>query len=206
MFAEARRGTLTALFIAALGFPAAAQAGTVTYNDAQGLRYLAGPNEVNNAEIYDASGEDGPPGYVLSDSAGITAGPGCSSLGPGRAACDFSTRRVTVALGNRHDALDLGSLGQGFEVSVDLGSGPDQMFGSQSGDLLDGGSGRDYIPGGEGNDTLIGGPGFDALFGGKGRDRIKARDGRRDQVINCGHGHDPGAAIDRRLDPAPVSC
>ncbi len=206
MSAEARWVARAADLIVALALPAAAQAGTVSYSDGQGLRYLAGPGEVNIAEIYDARPDNNPPGYVLSDSAGITAGPGCSTLGFGRAACDFSTRRVTVDLGDGHDALDLGSLGEGFDVIVDLGSGPDQMFGSESGDLLRGGRGRDYIPGGNGNDTLIGGPGFDALFGGKGRDRIKARDGHRDQVINCGRGQDLGAAIDRRLDPSPISC
>src|SRR5262249_7909763 len=78
------------------------------------------------------------------------------------------------------------------------------LEGSRSDDRLIGSNRPDAIWGREGNDVIVGRGGADDMEGFAGRDRIDARDGHRDQVIDCGSGRD-SARVDR-VDPHPRSC
>jgi Ca2+-binding RTX toxin-like protein len=55
---------------------------------------------------------------------------------------------------------------------------------------LRGGEGLDVLYGGPGNDTITGGGGRDRMYGGDGIDFLDARDGRADEVVDCGPGDD----------------
>jgi Ca2+-binding RTX toxin-like protein len=103
----------------------------------------------------------------------------------------------------------------GYFTQDDLegGNGNDRLYGRLGDDYLAGGNGRDYLnggkdrpahaPGGEycnGFGDVVG----DTLLGGPGNDTIKAADGQRDLLIDCGPGKDK-AYLDKK-DPKPKHC
>ena len=54
---------------------------------------------------------------------------------------------------------------------------------------------------------MLGQPGVDRFYGRGGNDVIDARDGVRDEVIQCGtKGHPSGRALTDSFDPAPLYC
>jgi len=82
----------------------------------------------------------------------------------------------------------------GGQPASRIGSSVESIEGSAHDDVLrgDGGpniilgrGGGDEVHGAGGNDFLVGGEGVDSLFGEGGADRLYARDGRRDQAIDC---------------------
>ena len=82
-----------------------------------------------------------------------------------------------------------GTVGSGRPGDLDrIRRSVETVFGSQYGDVLDGGT-RDAqsLFGFEGADEITGGPGQDVLSGGPGDDRIDAVDGELD-AIDCGGG------------------
>lgn len=109
------------------------------------------------------------------------------------------------------------------------GGGEDELHGGAGSDVVRGGAGRDLATGEDGRDLVTGGPGGDILgklrifnaaldrtfvfpdpdpdrFRGQGgRDKIKARNGDRDRLIDCGEGTGEAASTDAE-DPDPVSC
>ena len=88
---------------------------------------------------------------------------------------------------------------------------------------MEGSFDNDVLIGNAARNSILGQPGVDRIYGGGGEDSLDARDGVRDEVIQCGpptrptvHGqgigeprHRPGlsghAFIDT-FDPAPVGC
>lgn len=75
----------------------------------------------------------------------------------------------------------------------------------------------DILVGDGGPNAMLGQPGVDQFFGGGGEDVIDARDGVRDESIQCGrgsaakpgkpvHGTPAGRALTDPFDPAPVLC
>jgi Ca2+-binding RTX toxin-like protein len=78
-----------------------------------------------------------------------------------------------------------------------------ELSGGGGGDRLRGGAGADGLLGGSGADLLIGGKASDLLQGGAGPDRLKARDGRRDEV-RCGSAAD--TAVADRTDRVAADC
>jgi Ca2+-binding RTX toxin-like protein len=68
--------------------------------------------------------------------------------------------------------------------------GNDLIKGRGGNDTLRGGRGRDQVVGGRGRDLVVGGRGIDRHLGGPGNDVLRARDGRRDAVIDGGSGAD----------------
>jgi Ca2+-binding RTX toxin-like protein len=107
---------------------------------------------------------------------------------------------VVTKDGNSDDGVP----GEGDLAYVDI----EWMYGSLSGDNLNGTSGTDYfqgfggddsINGGAGKDFLYGGAGQDTLFGGDGDDVLSDLDGARD-TLNGGNNRDTcqGDAIDAR--------
>jgi Ca2+-binding RTX toxin-like protein len=70
---------------------------------------------------------------------------------------------------------------------------------------LEGTFGRDVLIGDAGDNGFFGQPGSDEFYGLGGNDIVNARDGRVDQVIDCGEGDADEAVVDQ-TDPAPVGC
>lgn len=111
----------------------------------------------------------------VQDSAGVTAGDGCTARSARVAVC--SVRRTEFGdqweLGDRDDRLTLDGHPRGPEgPSILDGSGNDVVRGSRGRDTFFDGPGRDRHAGRGGNDTLFSGPGADDLSGGTGRDTV----------------------------------
>ena len=202
--------------ILALALPGVASAGTASLvlssvdpggTTFENLSYRAGSGETNRLTV----SFDRVRTYTLTDSAGITPGPGCSYPNPSdttRVQCVHTTATellgVQVSLGDRNDSASL--RGQGGTVLG--GSGSDVLKGSQYRDTLSAGSATstparartsDRLSGGSGDDTLVGsagrnritgGQGHDGISAGRGADRINARDGGRADQVTCGGGTD----------------
>ena len=84
--------------------------------------------------------------------------------------------------------------------------GDDHLGGRRGPDFLYGGPGNDFLNGGEAAPDDFGGETDDSLLGGPGNDRLRAVDGYRDLVIDCGKGRRDKAWIDRKIDPKPKGC
>ena len=161
--------------VLAAAVPQAATAGAarvIGYGDSQYPSnelvwdYVAGPGETNNLTIATTDGS-----VRLHDTAGISAGPGCSAVDAQTVTC--VTFRGKAKLGDRNDrAQTTGN----HHVSV---------FGGGGDDVLTSGPAGDFLHGGPGNDTLVGNGGGDTLYGYFGRDTIDAADGGFD-IVRCG--------------------
>jgi Ca2+-binding RTX toxin-like protein len=80
----------------------------------------------------------------------------------------------------------------------------DILYGQEGNDTLFGGAENDTLYGGEDNDLVRGDSGLDWLYGQAGNDRLRARDGARDQAVNCGDNTDEPTEHDEN-DPL-VNC
>jgi hypothetical protein len=183
--------------IALLAFAGTAVASTLAVDDAGVLRLVARHGEVNHVTVRDAP----PPGffgYVVTDTAGLTAGPGCTQLSPTQGSCVVDAgptgRNVddfVLDLGDMNDTSDVFTSNFATGVEVNGGLGDDVLSGgatvpSDSAYTVNGGPGDDTIDrintngdpidinGGLGNDTIatagtfVGG----SVRGGPGADRI----------------------------------
>lgn len=93
--------------------------------------------------------------------------------------------------------------GHGGPPPSQIDSSVERIEGSPYDDILTGDAGPnailgrggdDEIHGAGGDDFLVGGEGRDSLFGEGGADRLYARDGRRDEAIDCGSAGPGGPA------------
>ena len=120
--------------------------------------------------------------------AGQLTGNGTDTL----ASIERGSLTAKLATGNRVDASAFNGL-----VTLTGGNGPDRLFSSPVGSVINGGSGKDTITGGVAadridggadNDSILGGDGLDTINGGTGNDFI---DGGNDaDLINGGDGRD----------------
>jgi hypothetical protein len=151
----------------------------------------------------------------IADTAGITAGAGCTQSTSTLVDCG-STRPnpdVVVTLGDGSDRLSVNASPELRSLSADGGPGDDRITTDGTADVVHGGdgndtigttagedqafgdAGNDIVNGGSSSDTVSGGPGQDRIEGDGsisccwGDDRIDARDGEMDQV-SCGLGSD----------------
>jgi RTX calcium-binding nonapeptide repeat (4 copies) len=102
--------------------------------------------------------------YTVADTgSSISAGSGCTSLGPGLARCTGGYSGpisfVFVSAGDGDDTVSLAAPVPGW---VDAGAGAD---------VVRTGASTDFLYGSSGDDVLDGGPGADTIAGGDGRDR-----------------------------------
>ena len=161
------------------------------------LQVQGGPED-NHVSIV-LSGTD----YLVSDSAGTSAGSGCSPSGPDVRCPAASVVSLFGDLGGGTDtwtsaSLPLPSLVSGGGGNDDLtgGSGVDEFRGQGENDGLHGGPGNDILIGESvagdstaGTNTLEGGPGDDTLEGGAGSDM---EDGGADNDTLRGFGGSDG--------------
>jgi Ca2+-binding RTX toxin-like protein len=156
------------------------------------------PGEANDIEVSLVGNT-----YMITDTAGISAGPGCSGGGTVVSCPDpmGTVVRVVVAPADGADrvTIDLSQPsfmngGPGRDRLIG-GSGPDRIIGKGDVDRLSGLGGNDRLVGDARGDVLTGGPGQDRLRGTQGPDLFRAKDGQRDSV-NGGAGKDRA-----RVDP-----
>lgn len=175
--------------------PAAASTVSVV---GQELHIVAGTGEANEIDILRNRMN-----YVITDTAGITPGAGCSG-GQGVITCPDPLNELTRIVVQTGDLDDQVSLETGTPSFIDTGAGNDRVAADLGQDLLVGGPGKDTLQGEEGDDVLQGGPGADRLDGGAGpdrlrgevgRDHLRAEDGERD-LVGGGPGRDR-AHVDR---------
>jgi Ca2+-binding RTX toxin-like protein len=78
------------------------------------------------------------------------------------------------------------------DVDTELGgdNGNDVLISNAVSARLYGGEGVDVLRGGSGREFVDGGNGRDQMYGGDGDDILDARDGRTDDVVDCGAGND----------------
>jgi Ca2+-binding RTX toxin-like protein len=164
----------------AAAIPAAAQAGTITY-EGDTLVYTAAAGEANATGPWEGVVDESR--VTVSDGFGVTVTSQTDRCAPvaDRFECEVPARMV-FHLGDGDDAFNVSSLKWDIPVEVDAGPGNDTLSGyalsskSQT-HVFDGGPGNDKINGAHGTDVVRGGPGDDEVDGGAGNDTVEAGDG-----------------------------
>ena len=210
MASRIAKGFALAGTVALLGAAAApAGASTATWSDNKlAVAGAAGPDDVlvgSNGTVY--------------DTAGITAGPGCSQQSPTEVQCGPTDPEFGFTIAGDFDvvAIDLGAGNDKAGVTNSLvkqitivGGAGDDDISATSADavVLRGGAGNDKVRGSTsddklfgdaGADTVVGGDGSDQLDGGAGRDTIQGDGG-----LGGSNGNDRILARDGERDT--VSC
>ena len=174
----------------ALALPSAASASSVHISAADELRFEAVAGEDNDVEIDD----DGAV-VTVTDTVGLTAGPGCVQVDATEAACpldQFDSIRVLLEDGEntvdsfQEDPIHIdGSDGSqnditsfGWDTTTIVGGpGPDELQSGNGNDFLYGNGGDDELRDGWGIDVLRGGDDDDELHPSLGNDDIEGGDG-----------------------------
>lgn len=206
----ARRGARPVLLAVVMALGAAVPAGATTASLSGTTLEITGGAESSNLTF-------GLLQQNVSDSSGITPGPGCTAVEPTKVVCpDYGAglpdyTQIVFHLGDGNDVVGAGMVSvpmtiytEGGDDTVFGGEGKDTIFGGEGrddmtgngdSDLVDGGPGDDSLRGGTGNDRVVGGPGRDSVNGdgpdilSDGNDQIDIADGELDQA-QCGFGAD----------------
>ncbi len=170
------------------------------------LSVAAARDVVNHISVQPGATTDS---YVVTDTAGVTPGTGCTADSATETTCTGLIRNLDVSARNLSDHVGVGTLlnGTGDELfaSIDAGPGNDvvrtgtwgvaygqggsdhlsgagSLQGGDGNDTFTGDSGRNGLNGGNGNDVLNGGNGTDYLIGGLGADQLDGGRGPYDLV------------------------
>jgi hypothetical protein len=208
------RATLAlAGLMAALAVAPAAHASTASFSNGT-VTITTVPGETNVVWVYGELSQYG----EISDTAGITPGPGCNAVSPTQVECGPQQDGGSVTYGHYDTVVaDLGDGNDEFvgnwsllkKVDVKGGDGADQL-GSGYADVavFDGGPGDDVLRGTDGDDQLTGGPGNDRITGDDGSDVVDGGQGQDDLKGDGGlggsNGNDRMLARDGERDT--VSC
>ena len=177
-----KRPILAALaFAAAAAAPATASAASIELNDSGVIAYKARSGEVNKLKMYGTVGG----GFDLrmaffEYSARLNPGPGCESRFPVICGAFDQAFPVDVSLGDRGDVANVNSFTQ--RLSLDAGSGDDDVLAGGFDATAEGGSGNDTIRVAANNGTRAN--------GGSGRDRITGGLGALAAILDGGSGSD----------------
>ena len=172
----------TGLFLA--GAPIARANITAYVDSVNHVLVVTGSDGVDRISV---SGGPGPYGYTVSETSGVTAGPGCQPVVYFSVTCervagpDDSFSVLIDGLGGDDEILrDYQGISSGEDPAVIRGgAGNDFIGGAPGPDVIEGGPGNDVLDGQLGDDLVIGGsldpapgedPGHDAVFGGPGSD------------------------------------
>lgn len=198
---------MSGCLVAMLAVAGGASASTLAVNQAGVLRLDARFGEVNGVTFREGT----PFGtYTVDDSAGLTAGRGCTQVSPTQGQCLIADasgtfiNKAVLDLGNRDDTSDVATFFGFTPVEVDGGFGDDVLLGGAVGGYAAyGGPGDDTIggittngdpvdvDGGFGDDTLATTGTFTtgSIRGGFGADHFKL-EGRMALTIDGGPGPD----------------
>ncbi|MFL5736208.1 MAG: calcium-binding protein [Actinomycetota bacterium] len=161
------------------------------------LRLTAARNVANDVSVEPGESTGS---YLVSDSAGVDAGAGCTSLSGTSAMCAGDLNYIVVVVSDLADNVTIGTLA-GPMVSIQGGGGKDTIT-SHSAAGLNGGGGNDTLTGSTFRDGLGGGPGDDQLNGMGGPDYLIG--GLGADVIDGGKGADIASYVER-LDGVHIS-
>jgi len=171
--------------------------------------------------LYGGAGADGligstpGPTYLYGGADGdlLAAGGGCAGGaivgGPGRD--DASFAETPAHPGILHVSFAV------HAAWIDAVPGCHRVHLSPTDEDMEGSFDNDILVGDGGPNAMLGQPGVDSFYGGGGEDVIDARDGVRDESIQCGRGRAPkpgkpvrgkpsGRALTDPFDPSPVLC
>jgi Ca2+-binding RTX toxin-like protein len=161
--------------------------------------------------LYGGAGADGlvgglpGPTYLYGGPSGdlLAAGGGCAGGaivgGPGRDDASFAETQA-------HRGILYVSLAA-HAAWIDVVHGCKHVRLSPTDEDIEGSFDHDVLIGDSGPNAMLGQPGKDRFYGRGGEDVIDARDGVRDEVIQCGRkGRPEGRALTDPIDPAPVDC
>lgn len=185
-------GVLTIGILASASPASASFASVASRNSGTQVQVSGHPGEANDIEVTLVGSN-----YMITDTAGIIAGPGCSGGGT-VVSCPDPTGSVLRVVIAPADGADTAVLNAAIPSLMNGGPGPDRLVGGPfrdrilgkgDADRLFGAGGDDRLTGDALGDVLNGGTGQDRLQGDQGPDRIRARDGQRDSV-NGGAGKD----------------
>ena len=124
-----------------------AQAGTVSVGSTD-ITYAAAVGEENRVVL--AAEDDPVRGVRVVDlGAPVTAGAGCSSVGPNEAFCPSDTLgAIVLTLDDENDWANTSAVGEDWGVRIEGGDGNDTLYsGSNRYAVQDGGPGADYLSG-----------------------------------------------------------
>jgi Ca2+-binding RTX toxin-like protein len=179
--------------VAVAGVPGVASASTVSVDGSGLVIYQASPGEANKLNL--ASPFE-PLGFT-DTGASLSAGPGCTAA----VLVTCPAGPISATLGDRADIARVNSFAAAGDVSVDGGSGNDDLLvGSNNNASAIGGSGDDVIvmvanggataSGGAGSDRLAGLSGVDKLSGDGGADLLTEQPGPAPATLSGGDGND----------------
>jgi Ca2+-binding RTX toxin-like protein len=193
---QTRTLLLTALCGAAVVVPASSASAAKITTDGDAIVFTAADGETNNVGLQ--------PGYDTPDLIRIYVG-SSSPVTEVPAGCDDhaadygfvecpTPAAVRYELGDGDDWYASSSdLKAGLRITVDGGSGKDQLTGDKLNETFTGGDGDDILEGRKGNDSLDGGAGDDQLIGYSGDDHLMGGDGN-DTLAPDGY-EEPGADV-----------
>jgi hypothetical protein len=95
-----------------------------------------------------------------------------------------SAARLTAHGGDDTDLIEA----RNATLVANGGNGTDRIVGGPYADVINGDAGNDHLEGQGGKDTIDGGADFDRLYGQGAVDKLIAKDGRADDVVDCGAG------------------
>jgi Ca2+-binding RTX toxin-like protein len=171
--------------------------------------------------LYGGAGADGligstpGPTYLYGGADGdlLAAGGGCAGGaivgGPGRVDASFAETQAHPGILHNSFAV--------HAAWIDAVPGCHRVHLSPTDEDMEGSFDNDILVGDGGPNAMLGQPGVDSFYGGGGEDVIDARDGVRDESIQCGRGSAPkpgkpvrgvpsGRALTDPFDPSPVLC
>ena len=139
---------------------AAAPASAATVSVGSNILFIADPGEANDVSVTHAVTT-----FTITDAgAPLTAGTGCTQLGPNQVDCpDGGLIGWYVDLNDGNDRVSLSSSGPLLPANISGGDGGDELRGSGLADTIDGGAGNDVLDGTAGGDTFYGGADWDKV-------------------------------------------
>ncbi len=184
------RLALALVLLMLLGIPSAAHAAEVAVSD-------TGDLSISALDEDDAANDisvrmDGSAVYVVEDAlVDLSIGPASEMICVYPDEPDHKRVRCTKP-GSHSPQINFITVGGGNDrVTINgpiRSHGGGGIYGEDGDDTLIGGSAFDQLSGGPGNDTPVGGSGADRLYGGPDDDTLDARDGEKDQVVDCDSG------------------
>lgn len=134
--------------------------------------------DAGNDELRGGTGNDAMAGADGRDRVIGEAGNDISYGGPGHDVILDQDRKAEPGFTPNYEGTE--STAGGIDVAhgdedddvIELGAGPDRVFGGPGDDDLVGSAGNDLLNGGKGDDALVGGTGYDRLLGTSGNDRL----------------------------------
>lgn len=168
----------------------------VTVSKAGNTISIVGDDDAN--VVFETSFDEQTPWFTTPAGGTLVAGAGCTQLSPTGVECPGANASTNATVDLRDgDDLFLWN-NTSVPLTIDGGSGDDELSGGAATDSIDGGPGDDSIVGFGGDDRLDGGSGSDQIDGSSGDDRIDGGTGA-DKLNGDGEGDVDSIAAAKRF-------